>query len=227
MHLVCFDSQATTEEQVEQITRWLDFINSIPPPSSSIPQNNKRMVFLVGLRAEDIPPPGDEPSLQQSHFESWKNNYSLLDLSNQIFMVNCIKSPESIQNLFNNISSEGERIFLSNLPILPLSFKEVLNEITSTGSKLTFIKEDQLMKQSKYNEQPRLFQRALQSLHSCGQIIICNNGLVCINPFNAQKMMAKFVSPQVVRRYLLQREDKKVSIHEWSLLEIDLSSNER
>lgn len=235
-YLVCFDLGAKVQEQIDQVSYWLNFLeSSLPlPPSSSPPQRDgKWVIFLVGLRS-DLCKRQDSSPFQQDHINSWTKNWPRLPIFNQIFMVSSMTGIKRVRNLFNIVGRECDRIFQSHSVLIPTSYKRVLAHLQSLPNDRCFLSEDDIIQELKTSMvpiPPTSIPSALAYLHAIGRIVLFNNGMVCTNAAIAPKIAAKFVSPKEVRLRLLKKETDNVLIlgeeEIGCLLEIDVSLNER
>lgn len=230
-YLVCFDLGATMEEQSNQVSYWLNFLNSsLPLPSGTGVQcNGKWAVFLVGLRS-DLQEK-TELMFQTNHLQTWKMSWSRLPIFDQIFSVSSLKSSKSVRGLFNKVGLECYRIFTNNSVFVPALYRQVMNELRSIPDGQCFVSKEELKERFDKNMQISLFDSALQYLHNIGRIICFSNGLVCTNASVAPKIVAKFISPEEVRLRLLRTQTDTVQILSKEeigyLLAIDTNSNER
>lgn len=231
VYLVCFDLGATIEEQANQITYWLSFLDSsLPLPSSTaVEHNGKWTIFPVGLRSDlQQRHPGN---FQSDHIQSWKRTWPRLPIFDQIFNVSSFKSVESVSDLLNVVGIECNRIFNTHSVLIPSSYREVLAKLQSRPDDQCFATERDLKQQIGKHMQVAFFDSALQYLHAIGRIVRFSNGLVCTNAAVAPKIVAKFVSPEDVRLRLLKQQSDNVQILSKAevgcLLDIDTRSSER
>ena len=225
--IVCFNLAVSLEDQIKQITYWLDFLNSslAPPPLSTSP---KWVIILVGVRADEQ----TDFSLTQTSdmIATWQKKWPKLPLAHKIFSVSSLKSKKSVKTLLEFVEGECARI-LKHAHHIPSSFyKTFLLELKKTDALVHWTELFQYFA-PKLNVNETSFKSMLQYFQAIGRIVQLPNGMIFTDPTIAPKIAAKFVSPKRVRLLLLKQETEKVQILDDTevgcLLDIDTSDNKR
>ena len=228
--IVCFNLALPLAGQMQQITYWLDFLNSslsLPPPLS-IP---KWKIILVGVRSDEQ----QDFSLTQNSnlITTWKNIWPQLPISSTLFTTSSLKSAESVTNLFQFVEKECGQIFDHHATQIPSKYQKVLSKLQDIA------KENDLIHWKDFHNklEPELqmgeaeFKTMLQYIKAIGRIVLLLTGFVFTDPTIAPKIAAKFVSPKEVRLALLKQETAKVQILDETdigcLLDIDTTKNNR
>jgi hypothetical protein len=228
--LICFNLGQSLDEQILQITYWLNYLNSslILSPLSSIPKWN---VILVGVRADEQ----QDFSLTQDPLliSAWKKKWSKIPIVSKVFAVSSLKSPESVQHLLQFVEEECSHIFDNHTAQIPTSYQHFLSKLQDISKQYPIIHWKDLHSNfgSEIKGGEAGFKTMLQYIKSIGRIVWLPTGFVFTDPTIAPKIAAKFVSPKGVRLALLKKETDKVQILDETeigcLLDIDTSDNER
>ncbi len=135
VYLVCFDLSATPQAQREQVSFWLQFLNSSIP---NLPQlyspggdgnnsdNKNWRVMVVGLRS-DLK---RETILTTEIIQNWQSLMPNLPLfHHQLFEVSSLHIQQSIRELLNSVSLVCSQIFEKHAMLIPSSFRKLLGSI--------------------------------------------------------------------------------------------------
>ncbi len=86
MYLVCFDLGVDLKEQLNQLTYWLDYLNSIlsSPEAINDPESKKKWsVMIVGLGSDNLKP--SPVNLSSSNIPVWQATWPNLPLYHKLF----------------------------------------------------------------------------------------------------------------------------------------------
>lgn len=214
LYLVCFDLSGSLDDQITQISYWLDFLNSslpLPPPPSS-PLSNWGII-LVGLRA-DLKKPSVQ-QIQLHHITALATRWPRLSILNkQVFTVSSFTSEASVRQLLDAIEGASDSIFSKHAIQIPSSFRSTLERIQASPppSDLSLTTEQTLYAEFGNEHSKYIFSLMLKYFNSIGHIAILKGGLICTDPQQIVKLAAKFVSPEEVRLMLWKRETENVQI---------------
>src|SRR3984957_9951386 len=128
VYVVCFDLAAPLETQRQQVTYWLDFLNSSLPTvlSTSIP---KWKVMIVGTRKDRC----EDSFLSSDIIPSWKSKWTNLPIHDQLFLVSAF-SKEGVRGLLQSIEGTCNEIFFHHTTLIPALYKIILNSIATDKS---------------------------------------------------------------------------------------------
>lgn len=206
LYLVCFDLSQPLQEQIDQITYWLDFLHSaLPLPPSRAPPRSDWGILLVGLRADKQHPLSSQ--IQFEHIKRWQGMWPRLAILNQgIFAVSSLTSDDSVRHLLGSVEELCGRMFTAHASAIPTIFRTTLERIQSNPppSELCLITESTLYADCGNEMDRGLFSSILQYLYAIGSIVQLKGGLVCTDPQRIPKLAAKFVSPDNVKLMLLR-----------------------
>lgn len=203
---MCYDLSAPPEKQFEQISYWLDFLQSSLPLSKDIGPTSKWRIIPVGLKKDLV-----KPASINNNIGSWKTNWSQLPIFDQAFFVSSHKH-DSIKELLKVIEGECNRIFKQHTTKIPTAYKTLLQALQTIPEEKSVIPKADLFKMHPCGMAKEQFSVALQYLHSIGHVVVLADGLVCTVPKVIPKIAAKFISPADVRAKLL--DSKAVEILE-------------
>lgn len=195
--------------QREQVTYWLNFLNSsLPLPPPPLPENNSWHILLVGLQA-------DHPAstmLKTNYLTTWQEQWRSLPLyPSELFHVSALKSEASVQHLLDVAEIICDKVFQHHAVHIPESYSQVLERIKS-NVQTELCQEDECYAMYGEGVDMWVFSSMLQYFHQIGQIVWLKGGLVCTDPQQIPKIAAKFISPEEVQARLLNREDENVQI---------------
>lgn len=230
--LVCFNLGLPVDLQTQQISFWLDFLNSsLPlPPLPNPGKVPKWSIILVGVRADEQ----QDFSLTSNSnlITAWKKRWPRLPICPSLFVVSSLTSSESVQKLLSFVENECGRIMDTHATQIPSSYKHFISTLQDTKEHSLIHWEtlfDKFEPQLKMKSEA--FQTMLRYLDVIGRIVWLPTGFVFTDPTVAPKIAAKFISPKEVRLALLKEETDKVQILDETtigcLLDIDTSDNER
>lgn len=200
LYLLCFDLSRTLKEQFEQVSYWLDFLNSALPLDG--PDNRSWSIIIVGLRS-DL----QSPESTKLEFDAWCNKWPRLPIFNQIFYVSATTPRGLVGTLLEVILSECRRIFDAKTTMVPLSYRNVMYSLMSAPYDQPLVHKDSLFAVHNCGLTRQEFGMALQHLHCIGKIGLLKNGLVFTNPMVASKIAAKFVSAEEIQKRLMKDEE--------------------
>jgi hypothetical protein len=232
--LVCFNLELPVEDQIQQISFWLNFLNSslplppLPATPGAIPKWN---VILVGVRQDEQ----HDFSLTKNPnlISQWKKRWPRLPLAPILFTVSSLKSQESVQHLLQFVGDECGRIFDTHCTQIPLSYRNFLSKLQSLSTQHPLIHWSDLFNILKpdIKMEEQAFKVMLKYAEAIGRIVWLPTGSVCTDPTSAPKIAAKFISPTDVRVALLKQETDRVHILDQTeigcLLDIGVSDNEK
>lgn len=203
-YLLCFDLSKPQDEQVAQVSYWLDFLHSaLPLPPAGHIEDSKWSIIIVGLRS-DLQR-SQSAILQPNIINVWKQRWPHLPIFPQIYVVSSTTSTDSVHQLLECVNGEIQRIFDKFSTRIPTSYRTLLHCIQKHP--ITLVHKDDLHREYAYRMPDPVFDQLLRYLHGIGRIVLLHNGLVFTNPTLAPKIAAKFVSPEEVRMSLLKGED--------------------
>ncbi len=241
VYLVCFDLSETPAEQRSQILYWLQFLHSSIPNLSqshttannnsnnnnndstksnvidtSTSDNRNWRVMIVGLKSDLM----RETTFTTETIQSWQSQMLNLPLFQQhLFRVSSLQVKQSVQDLLSSIELVCDQIFSKHTVLIPRSFRKLLHSIndinTHSPNSPPILPIQQLHEQLKEehgNMDFSTFSRAIKYLHTIGQIVFLQNGMVCRSPTMIPKLLSKFISPVEVRDRLLSEDSSVVQI---------------
>ncbi len=246
LYVVCFDISKPVEDQVEQISYWLEFLSSaLPfPPNTA---DSKWSILLAGnslriyYRKICLSISGLKADLQHSstswqlgpttsNLSAWQRAWPNLPIFNKVCIASSKTSRESVKLLLQAIEVECNRILDSFAVQIPTSYRAVLYDIQSQsrpGSKALVPLKELFLKHSCGVDEPT-FMQAVQYLHAIGRVVLLKSDLVCTDPTMVPKIAAKFVCPEQVRLNLLNFDVPVLTIAEIGcLMDIDTQNNNR
>lgn len=206
LYLVCFDLARPLEEQIQQISYWLDFLHSsLPLPPPPVLPNSNWGILLVGLRADMQDPYSSK--IQLADILTWQRMYPRLSILNQkVFAVSAFTSEESVSQLLHTVDLVCDNIFSQHAVEIPSTFRSTLQNIQNNPppSDLSLVAEDVLYAEHGTAMDREVFSTLIQYFHEIGHIVRLQGGLVCTDPQSIPKLAAQFVSPESVRIALLK-----------------------
>lgn len=219
MYLVCFDLGANEQERLKQIAYWLDYLQSLIAPTSFASEEGRNIflanwrVILVGLRFDLIDEKHANKSAESisasfsSCIAQWRQTWSALPLFDQVPVTSKLdaKSIEEVWKIVKHESSTIMNKFTTQIPVLYLS---ILDKLRESANGQPFVRTNDLGNLALYQNLPS----TLRYLHAVGDIVLLQNGLICVNPASVSKMMAKFISPEQVQRSLPHIKEGKAVI---------------
>lgn len=147
-----------------------------------------------------------------STLNQWKQTWPNLPLFNEVVTTSRDDSA-SVDRLWKIIKTEATNImekFTKQIPKQYLAILEKIQQISHISSQM-FIQTQELIQF--YSETPTIqLMPALRYLHSVGDIVLLNERLICANPMNISKVMAKFIAPEQVQLALPHIKDGKAVI---------------
>ncbi len=224
IYLLCFDLSTTVQEQRDQISYWLKFLQSsittLPQSHSTTGSSDKNWsVIVVGLKDDAK----EETAVTASSIQSWQSQMVDLPLFNNFFEVSSHQAPQSVRDLLASISLICSQIFDQHTAVIPNSYRKLLQSIksihtsdlhTSSHPDLPLLVPFKLLHsliKGECDMDLQSFKHALHHFHAIGQIVFLQNELVCPTPAIIPKLLAKFVSPAEVQNLLLtQNSDVQI-----------------
>lgn len=203
LFLVCFDLGANQQEQLKQVSYWLDYLQSLLCPeliSETIRKEflSKWRVILVGLRLDLLK---SSSEIITASIQQWKHLWSNLPLYNSIILTSKEDST-SVYQLWEIIQAECEAIMNKFTKQVPTAYLVILDHLRSAGR----VHSTSLIRTNDFRLQSAALQlkvpSALRYLHAVGDIILLPDGMICTQPASVAQMMAKFVSPESVQQSL-------------------------
>jgi hypothetical protein len=200
VYILCYDYSASHDIQYEQLSYWLDFLQSTLPTSSH-EAKSKWQVMVVGTKS-------DMCTSKQSGISSlsippaWKAKWpNILFLDDQ-FIVSSHKM-KGIHLVLRNLDQLCNSIIKQNYLLVPNEYNILADCINSIPQKQCIMPISQLEDSFSWGDHDQ-FQLALKYFHAIGQIVLLHNsGLVCVSPQIITKITAEFISPESVRHKLL------------------------
>lgn len=215
VYLVCMDLSKSTDEQHQQLSYWLEFLNSSLSPylgqNSSL---SKWKILIVGLRA-------DKSSVAPGHTmpcESWQREWPQLPIANEMLAISTHASLESVRRLLEVVKVVCNNIFNLHSVRIPTTYRVLLhsikthNSVHHGSSTLQLLSTDDLVdgwnaiSLSPSTEADLSLNIALKYLHAIGHIVLLPNKRICADPAQVPRIAAKFISPDHVQLQQLQRE---------------------
>jgi hypothetical protein len=231
VYLVCFSLEDTPEKQQLQLAFWLEFLNSALslttlPPSHSIPKWN---IMLVGLHSDAFHP---QTNLDTKYIKAWQSKFKQLPLfTKELFATSALQNIESISHLLQEVKTVCSTIFDHHTILIPRSYRDLLTSLQTLPTNQHFISTDYIFQKfgEKFKMTELTLKRALQYLHTIGQIVVVDKDAVCTNPVIVPKITSKFISPSDVRAILFREEDVVLLEEEkiQCILDIDDSNNQQ
>lgn len=199
MILVCFDLGLDTPGRLQQITYWLDYLHSLLSPANpSADFLDKWRIVLVGLRS-DLGPPVPKTGLFVESIPTWKQTWPNLPLHSEVITTSKTNTA-SVDHLWSVVTHECDMIMAKFTKQIPSSYQFLLSHLKaiaqSTNSPMVSIKDNFA------NSTEQQFMPGLRYLHAVGDIVLLPGGLICTDPTEISRMMAKFVSPESVQQTL-------------------------
>lgn len=194
IYTLCFDLGVSQRKQIEQVSYWLNFLNSALPLPPHQPSTDSNMVIIpVGLRADLAQ--NLENCLQNSHLQVWKKKWNRLPLYNQLYHLSSFKLKEKLREFLQVVERVCENIFEVHSKEIPTIYKNLLHSIHQTSDividkKILF---QQLGIPMEMEE--NVFENALSYFHSIGRIVVLTNGFIFTKPTSVSQITAKFISP--------------------------------
>jgi hypothetical protein len=187
VYLVCFDLSKDEQDQIEQLTYWLDFLDSFIAADST---NSKLKVILVGTRSDLNK---SQPLLHSNPIPKWQHLWPSLPLHHEIFSTSKFNQ-DCFSRLLKTVKHECQAIVSTNkVPKTYLSLLKVL-QAQVNSQRHSIIRITDL--QAGYSKQ--CIMPALKYLHAIGGIALVED-LVCIDPTSISNLMSNFISPSAVQ----------------------------
>lgn len=237
IYLVCFNLSEPLDEQKQQVSQWLDFLNSSLPLPYHLSNAPNLMpscrVILIGLQSDQQTEFQLTHNPQQS-IAAWRSRWSRLPIMSSLFSVSSITSLPSVQRLLFFVEEECNQIFNKFAIQIPSSYRKVLSQFRNRPKDNFLVHWHDLFQevvgQGTANMDILAFQTMLRHFAAIGRIIWLPTGFVFMEPQVASKIAAKFVSPLEVRLTLLKQHDESVQIlnksEVGSLLNINTTNND-
>lgn len=184
IYLLCYDLQQPPEDQLQQISYWLKYLNALLPGKSTLQQSPSFRIFIVGLRADMC------SDLQLSkdiiHVATWRTTFPSLSIHDKSFFCS-YKERSSLELLANELDEQLKILFKTHAQQVPRLYKDLEN--------FRFYFSDNWA----------------NYLQSIGRAVFIANQRY--KPSDIASIFSKFVSPEAVRaRLLLLDPATKVSV---------------
>lgn len=234
MFFVCFNLGDPLNQQLQQISYWLDFLNSsLPLPHHQSNSSNlmpSAKIILIGLQSDKQKDFHITANPQQT-LAAWQTRWNHLPIASTLFSVSSHTSISSVQTLLTFVTEECNQIFSIHSVRIPLLYHKILSQLPNHRN--SPIHWQDLFKEFSPGTDitETSFQTMLRYFEGIGRIVWLPTGFVFTDPTVAPKIAAKFISPLEVRLSLLKQEDENVQIlnemEVGSLLNIRTENNEK
>ena len=202
VYVVCYDLSADPQDQHEQLSYWLDFLQSTLGPSAA-ESHSKWRVVIVGTKLDK----SNQSNSSINLIPSWKAQWPHLPLYEKHCVVSSHKR-DGIDMLLQELQHICESIFSQHSLRVPNYFKQLQRCFQSISADQLLIHASQFLEP--WRGEKLLL--ALKFLHAVGQIIMLKDGSICPSPQLIPKITAEFVSPKKVR-------DKLLSVYQVEILD--------
>jgi hypothetical protein len=187
VYLVCFDLSKDEQDQIDQLTYWLDFIDSF---IAADPTNSKLKVILVGTRSDLNK---SQFLLHSNPIPKLQHTWPSLPLHHEIFITSKFNQ-DSFGHLLKVVKLECKAIVSTNkVPKTYLSLLKALQAQAKSQRHPTIHIDDLQAVYPKQHLMP-----ALKYLHAIGGIALLED-MICTDPSSISKLMSNFISPTSVQ----------------------------
>lgn len=201
--MVCFDLAVDQQQQRAQIRYWLDYLHSLLATHagrSAIPDadaKSKWRVILVGLRSDLHIATSKVASFSADWIRGWQQAWPDLPLHQEPFMVSKFENA-SVTHLFQVVKQECKCILNTIAKKIPRPYLRLLNKLQKEEA---FIVDIQDLQKYMHGISDKLLP-ALHYLHATGDVVLFDDGTVCLRPSEISSMIAQFISPDSVQQHL-------------------------
>lgn len=199
IYLVCFDLSQPEDKQMQQITFWLEYLNS----TLTAARSTSTTVMIFGTRS-DIKNPVS--NISSSSIRFWQNKFKNIPLyKSELFTISSLQVKDSVVHLLDAITTECHKIFdiLSlKIPTSYIKLIDFLEQLPISGH-LMSVKAIHQRSSVSVGLDLQGVQMALRHLHHTGHVVMLDEDTVCTNPTIVPKIVAKFISPEDVRKQIL------------------------
>eukprot|EP00026_Physarum_polycephalum_P003518 Phypoly_transcript_03531.p1 GENE.Phypoly_transcript_03531~~Phypoly_transcript_03531.p1 ORF type:complete len:802 (+),score=106.01 Phypoly_transcript_03531:131-2407(+) len=200
VYVLCYDFSASEKTQNEQISYWLDFLQStLPTTQFSHPTSPSNwQVIVVGTKIDQCKIKPQQHTLPIR--ESWKRLWTSLPLHTNQYIVSSHKI-KGIDDLWAQLNNTCNTILDQHAILVPQKYNSLITTIQSIPLNKSIIPIKQLENACSWDDS-HLFLLALKYFHAIGHVVLLHD-LICINPQVIPKIMAEFISPESVRNKLV------------------------
>lgn len=208
--MVCFDLSASLNEQRRQISTWLQYLNSLLSINNNTSATSPSCsIMLVGTKADKK---GDKKVTNSTR--PYQHAFPSLHFIDKVHHISTLHNHTSTLNLIADIEKQCSQIMNEHANMIPQSYQQLLRDITSieSSSPILPVSVIQSLPNTQWNNKPDLMRQGLTHLHSIGEIVLFGEDKICKRSEEISLLMAKFISPCVVRNDLLCSEEDQVNI---------------
>lgn len=206
--VVCFNCNSSAEEQMHQISYWLDYLNSslaflLNDVNVSVDNSKvKFSVILAGLQCNFDSPDSPTAILLKDLQFKWPRLPLYLE---ELFLVNS-GSGHSVQRLLSGIEKECTRLFFLQTIDIPTDWYQLAHSIQSHSYPQILSTQEDLFQLHNNGKSKDDFNRALNYLNAIGWVVCLPNGMVCTDPKVIPEIVAKFMSTEEVKQSTLKNK---------------------
>ena len=141
------------------------------------------------------------PKHKETSFQlepSWSVQWPHLSLHNCQYLISSHQM-KGVDLFLKDLEHISKSIFNDHSPLIPVSYSYLMDTLKSIHSNQHFMTVPELKAVCMWPGTIDQLQLAFDYLHAIGQVILLQNGLVCLQPQIIPKIMAQFISPEAVR----------------------------
>jgi hypothetical protein len=201
VYILCYDYSASHNIQDEQLSYWLDFLQSTLPTSPEA--KSKWRVMVVGTKRDMPSAPKRSKIYSLPILLIWKLKWPNIFFLEHQFFVSSHKM-KGIDMVLRALDQTCSLLIELNYLLVPHEYNALADAINSIPQDQCIIPISKLEDSFSWGDHGQ-FQLALKYLHAIGQIVLLHNGLVCVSPQVIPKITAEFISPEAVRHKLMTK----------------------
>jgi hypothetical protein len=175
VYILCYDYSAPEDVQQDQISYWLDFLQSTLPSSSQF--KSKWQVLIVGTKSDQCNT--NQGQLQLPISPSWEVLWPNLPLHNHQYIISSHQMV-GVGNVVDKLEQICEKIFEEHSLLVPQEYNSLMDSIKAIPPDQSIILTSQLEEMCSWGSHDLFL--ALKYFHAIGHIILLPDGLVCLCP---------------------------------------------
>lgn len=203
--VVCYDLTQPPNIQLQQLSYWLDFLQSALPPSTSA-SKSKWKVIIVGTKLDLCTSP---PVQRDTFVRSWQAKWADIPIYDTHFQVSSWLG-EGVRVLLHAIEDTFSSIFTRHAIRIPKSYKTLLHSLQSIPEQQSVQSISDLCSSYSHGLPQLQFTLAIKYLHTIGRVVVLKGDRVCTAPKLITTIAAKFISPDDVRMKLATSEGVEI-----------------
>jgi hypothetical protein len=176
VYILCYNYSAPEDVQQDQISYWLDFLQSTLPSSSQ--PTSKWQVLIVGTKSDQCnTKPGN---IQLPISPAWKVLWPNLPLHSHQYIISSHQMV-GVRAVVDKLEQICEEIFDKYSLLVPHEYNTLMDSIKAISTQHSIIPTRQLEAMCSWGNHYS-FQLALKYFHAIGHIVLLPNGLACLCP---------------------------------------------